>query len=133
MMRTMEWIFRSGSMLDARTSRAEFMSALRERATETSDLGAAEVIFGELIGNVVRHAPGSVRVRLEWTGRRAMLSVHYEHAPFRPTFRLPDDIMSEHGRGLYIARALATSVDVTHVSGDGTSVQVGLPVRARLS
>ncbi len=129
----MEWNFRSGSMIDARASRAEFMSALRERATETSDLAAAEMIFGELIGNVVRHAPGPVRVRLEWNGRRAMLSVHDEHAPFKPTFRLPADIMSEHGRGLYIARALATSLDVIHVSGDGTKVSVGLPVRARLS
>jgi hypothetical protein len=29
---------------------------------------------------------------------------------------------------LFIARTLATSLDVTHLSGDGTKVTVGLPV-----
>ena len=124
----MEWIFRSKSMHDARSSRAEFMRVLRERASAKSDLGAAELIFGELIGNVVQHAPGPVHVRLEWRGKSAVLSVHDEAEPFTPRFQLPADPMQEHGRGLYIARALATSFHVTHVSGDGTKVTVGLPV-----
>ncbi len=108
------------------------MTALRAGAAEGSDFAAAELIFGELISNVVRHAPGAVRVRLEWSGSKALLSVHDEHAPFTPKFKLPADIMSEHGRGLFIARALATSMDVTHVHGNGTKVSVGLPVRARV-
>jgi anti-sigma regulatory factor (Ser/Thr protein kinase) len=128
----MEWNFRSGSVTDARKTRAEFMTALRAGAAEGSDFAAAELIFGELISNVVRHAPGAVRVRLEWSGSKALLSVHDEHAPFTPKFKLPADIMSEHGRGLFIARALATSMDVTHVHGNGTKVSVGLPVRARV-
>jgi anti-sigma regulatory factor (Ser/Thr protein kinase) len=127
-MHVMEWNFRSKSMRDARTSRAEFMRALRSDANAKSDLGAAELIFGELIGNVVQHAPGPVRVRLDWSGKKAVLSVHDEHAPFTPRFELPADPLQEHGRGLYIARALATSFDVTHISGDGTKVTVGLPV-----
>ncbi len=107
------------------------MTELRSRAADSSDFAAAELIFGELIGNVVRPAPGAVCVRLEWNGSKALLSVHDEHAPFTPKFQLPADIMSEHGRGLYIARAFSTSLDITHVHGDGTKVSVGLPVRAR--
>lgn len=104
------------------------MCALRTAANTRSDLGAAELIFGELIGNVVQHAPGDVCVRLDWNDKNATLSVHDQHAPFTPRFRLPDDIMQEHGRGLYIARVLSTSFNVTHISGDGTKVTVGLPV-----
>jgi anti-sigma regulatory factor (Ser/Thr protein kinase) len=124
----MEWNFRSKSMHDARSTRAEFMRALRSDASAKSDLAAAELIFGELIGNVVQHAPGPVCVRLDWPGEKALLSVHDEHAPFTPRFRLPADPLAESGRGLYIARALATSFNVTHISGDGTKVTVGLPV-----
>jgi len=104
------------------------MRALHERASANSDFAGAELIFGELISNVVRHAPGPVQVRLDWSGKKAILSVHDEHAPFTPRFKLPDDIMAESGRGLYIARAYATSLDVTHIDGDGTKVSVGLPV-----
>ena len=104
------------------------MRALRTAANATSDLAAAELIFGELIGNVVQHAPGPVRVRLDWSGEKAVLSVHDEHAPFTPRFTLPTDPMQENGRGLFIAHTLATSFDVTHISGDGTKVTVGLPV-----
>ena len=104
------------------------MQALKARATESSDLAGAELIFGELISNVVRHAPGAVCVRLSWNRHKAMLSVHDEHAPFTPKFKLPDDPFAESGRGLYIAKALATSIAVTHINGDGTKVSVGLPV-----
>jgi anti-sigma regulatory factor (Ser/Thr protein kinase) len=124
----MEWRFRSGSQTEARNSRAEFMSELRRRASAKSDLAAAELIFGELIGNVVKHAPGAVRVRLDWSGPRAVLSVHDEHAPFTPKFKLPENPMAEGGRGLFIAKALSTSIAVTHIHGDGTKVAVGLPV-----
>lgn len=104
------------------------MTELREFGTTNSDFAGAELIFGELISNVVRHAPGPVRVRLDWNGKKAVLSVHDEAQPFKPRFALPLDPMSESGRGLFIARALATSLDVTHIAGDGTKVSVGLPV-----
>jgi anti-sigma regulatory factor (Ser/Thr protein kinase) len=124
----MEWQFGSASSADARRSRREFMTELRESGSTSSDFAGAELIFGELISNVVRHAPGPVRVRLFWNGKRAVLSVHDEAAPFKPKFALPADPMSENGRGLFIARALSTSLDVTHIAGDGTKVSVGLPV-----
>ena len=127
----MEWNFRSGSVAAARESRREFVSELRAQANAQSDLPAAELIFGELIGNVVKHAPGRVSVKLEWNGPKAILSVCDIHAPFKPKFTLPADIMSESGRGLFIAHTLATSVSVTHIRGDGTKISIGLPVWRR--
>jgi serine/threonine-protein kinase RsbW len=98
------------------------------RAGGTGDFPAAELVCGELVGNAVRHAPGRIVVRLEWDDDYPLLSVHDEGTSFRPDFRLPEDPMSEHGRGLYIVRALALSLDVMDIEGDGSQVLARLPV-----
>ena len=123
----MEWRFDSRSEMDAHRLRHEFMDLLRERGT--GDFAAAELVYGELVGNAVRHAPGPVVVRLDWDDVHPVLTVHDEGESFRPTIRLPADPLAEHGRGLYIVRALALSLDVESIDGDGSQVNARLPVR----
>lgn len=122
----MEWRFDSRSELDAHRLRHEFMDLLR--AGGTGDFPAAELVYGELVGNAVRHAPGRIVVRLEWDDDYPLLTVHDEGGSFQPDICLPQDPMSEHGRGLYIVRALAVSLDVENIEGDGSQVFARLPV-----
>ncbi len=121
-----EWRFDSRNEMDAHRLRHEFMDLLR--AGGTGDFPAAELVYGELIGNAVRHAPGRIVVRLDWDDDTPVLTVHDEGESFRPDFRLPADPMSEHGRGLFIVRALALSLDVEDIDGDGSQVNARLPV-----
>lgn len=124
----MEWSFDSKSVTEAQRTRAQFMDVLHAFATAESDFAAAELIFGELLGNVVRHAPGPVQIRLQWSLGNPTLIVHDEHEAFSPSFTLPDDPFQESGRGLFIVHALAKSVSVYDIEGDGTKVSAVLPV-----
>jgi anti-sigma regulatory factor (Ser/Thr protein kinase) len=121
-----EWRFDSRSEMDAHRLRHEFMDLLR--AGGTGDFPAAELVYGELIGNAVRHAPGRILVQLDWEDDTPVLLVHDEGESFRQDIRLPEDPMCEHGRGLFIVRALALSFDVENIVGDGSQVCARLPV-----
>lgn len=54
----------------AQRARGAFVGALLERSNPNRpDLEASALIFGELVGNAVRHAPeGEVLVELDWSG-----------------------------------------------------------------
>jgi signal transduction histidine kinase len=121
-----EWRFDSRNRLEAHRMRHEFMDLLR--AGGTGDFPAAELVYGELVGNAIRHAPGRIVIRLDWEDESPVLTVHDEGSSFEPNIRLPDDPMSEHGRGLYIVRALALSLNVENIEGDGSQVLARLPV-----
>jgi anti-sigma regulatory factor (Ser/Thr protein kinase) len=56
----MWWSFAAADAADAEWLRPAVLQYLRARGTDDSNYGSAELIFGELIGNVVRHAPGEI-------------------------------------------------------------------------
>jgi anti-sigma regulatory factor (Ser/Thr protein kinase) len=122
------WTFDSASTERAKQCRLEFSSLLRRYGNPESDFDAAELIFGELMANVVQHAPGPVSIRLEWTGKFPTLIMHDQEEPFAATLNLPDDPLRESGRGLFIIRELAVSLKVEDVPNDGTRVIVQLPI-----
>ncbi|GAC1593992.1 MAG: hypothetical protein NVS3B28_24330 [Candidatus Velthaea sp.] len=126
----MEWKFESSNEIDARRLRRELIAILR--AEGVGDFDAAELIYGELIGNVVRHAPGRIRIQLVWENDVPVLTVGDEAQPFTVHAELPADVMSECGRGMYIVKTLVRDFHIRDVPGDGTEVRVTLPVnRAR--
>lgn len=126
------WYFESPNARDAIAMRAEFVSFLRGKASCDSDIAAAEMIYGELIGNVVRHAPGAIQVELDWTAKnRARLRVRNTGPAFSCTPALPRNVLSETGRGLFIVAALADDLHVQcEHDGSGCSVLAVLPVTA---
>lgn len=87
--------------------------------------------IGELIGNVVRHAPGNIEVRLDWTSDEAILSVRDSGRSFEFNPNLPQDPFAETGRGLYIVCALAEHFDMSFDNGSGKVIRVVLPVSRR--
>ena len=92
------------------------------------DLASAELIAGELIGNVVRHAPGPINISIAFEDDRVRLCVQDSGAGFAERAPASDDELSERGRGLAIIEALATNVKVELLPAFGKQISVDLPV-----
>lgn len=112
----------------AQRARRQFIEALKIDAAPDADLYSAELIFGELVGNVVRHAPGPIQIRFDWTSSEPILEVHDGGSGFTFEPSLPGDF-SEGGRGLFIVEQLAKRVRVDKIPHDGTRITAVLPIR----
>jgi signal transduction histidine kinase/serine phosphatase RsbU (regulator of sigma subunit)/anti-sigma regulatory factor (Ser/Thr protein kinase) len=107
------WTFDAGDATTAQQARIEFADLLRAQGAGEEDVYAAEIVFGELSGNVLRHAPGKIQMLFDCSGSAPVLHVLDEGAGFSFAPRLPHDIMAESGRGLYIIAALTDDFNVT--------------------
>jgi len=87
--------------------RREYIARLRDAGLTKRELHAAELVFGELIGNVYRHARGPVDVMLDVSGTVAVLHVLDNGKGFQFRPRLPIDPMAERGRGLFLVKRFA--------------------------
>ncbi len=126
---TRRWSFDAENAKAAQDARGEFVQFLREHDQDADTIAASELVFGELIGNVVRHAPGAIDIDLDWSNGFARLHVIDRGHAFMAERALPEDAMSESGRGLFIVRQLATELKIEHVPGYGNHVTAGLPLR----
>ena len=123
------WEFSSDDAASAETARASFTSYLRARGTDEERILPCEIAFGELVGNVVRHAPGPIEIELEWCPPHPVLRVRDYGSGFNfeePS--LPTDVMSEDGRGLYMVQTLAGAVRFFRQPDGGTLVVTELPI-----
>ena len=100
------WSFESTDAHAVGTVRAACAAELRRAGLSGDDLSSAELVLGELLGNVYRHAPGVAEVRLYLSGRSPVVHVLDTGPGFDMEPHLPADVMSERGRGLYIVAAL---------------------------
>lgn len=98
---------------------------------DEKDLGICGVIFAELVGNAVRHAPGALSVSLEFRGEEAVLHVIDKGPGFHYDPALPQTLWAESGRGLFLVSRLAREVRVDRLPGPGSHVAVTLPVRCK--
>jgi PAS domain S-box-containing protein len=129
---THTWRFHSSDAYTAHTSRREIVRFIRSLAIEHDQLFACELILGEILANTVEHAPGLVEVRLDWT-REKPVAIVRDTGPGLEQFvgRLPDDVLSEDGRGIYLVNALADEVTVRQAAGYGTEIRVVLPIAGK--
>lgn len=114
------WVFASDDAAAARAARAAIVGELEAAGFRESALFGVELVYGELIGNVVRYAPGRIEVVLDCSGPAPVLHVLDRGAGFRMTPRLPYDDMSERGRGLYIINEMVEEFHVLRRSGGGS-------------
>jgi signal transduction histidine kinase len=127
----MKWKFESADASRAYHVRHDLIKHLADYASRDSDLDAAGLIFGELVGNVVRHAPGPIAVELQWDEGIAVLRVR-DHGPgfeWNGSTALPENPLSECGRGLFLVHACARRLSVRRHPERGTEATVWLPVR----
>jgi len=124
----MQWRFESADANRAHYVRRDLLEYLAAYASDDSDLASAGLIYGELVGNVVRHAPGPIAVDVRWEAGVAVLSVRDDGPGFDwRGAELPEET-AESGRGLYIACAVARSLHVRRLPGRGTEAIAQLPV-----
>lgn len=125
------WSFDAENAKAAQDARGEFVDYLRRNSSDEDAVETAELVFGELVGNVVRHAPGAIDIDVEWVNGHPTLHVLDRGPAFKAASHLPDDPLSESGRGLYIVRKLSSAVSVEHVPGYGNHVRVDLSLRRK--
>lgn len=126
------WYFETDTAEDALAGRHLLERYLGDHC-EDKDLYPASLVFGELISNVIKHAPrGGVRVWLETDGRRYALCINDPGRGFdeRQISPQPDEA-AESGRGLYIVRRLCERLSFGRRPGDGFTVRAVLPLTRR--
>jgi anti-sigma regulatory factor (Ser/Thr protein kinase) len=85
--------------------------------------------LAELLGNLIRHAPGPAWVSLHWPADTVTLVV----TALGPGFSLPGpgegpDPLAEGGRGLLIIDAVVDKLSARARSGSGARVTASLPL-----
>lgn len=124
--------FRADDALDVLRMRSAVRAFFNETADETSDVPGALLVFGELVANVVRHAPGAINVRIEWpVGGPVMLRVDDCGPGLGAPVEHDDDPWRESGRGIDIVRALSPVVRIESAPAGGTRVSAELPLGRR--
>jgi anti-sigma regulatory factor (Ser/Thr protein kinase) len=128
--RVTRWSFSSSDAQTATNVRREFATILRNAGASEAETCDAELVFGELIGNVVRHTEGGeVEIALDLTDGAPVLHMLDRGPGFTFYARLPNDSMSESGRGLFIATSFSRDVSVTRRVKGGSHARVVLNVR----
>ena len=112
----------------------EVSHELRQRLARTLDEHGfnseakerAELVLGELIGNIARHAPGALEVIVDLSSASPVLHVIDEGPGFERAPMLPRDLLSENGRGLYIVSELTDEFSVSRGPSGGSHARAVL-------
>ena len=112
-----------------RQLRHDLAEAMRQVGATASEASDVEIVLGELLGNVVRHTAGEAEVALDFSGPAPVLHVLDRGPGFTYNNRLPRNILSESGRGLFIASALTQGVTVIPRPVGGSHAFAVLTVR----
>lgn len=123
------WHFHADNPEDALRERTNFLSALaRESGNPAFDRFTAQLIFTELVGNVIRHARGPVDLQLRCVEGKALLHIFDRGGGFVLRPELPTAPLQEGGRGLYLVSQFAERLNVQMLEGHGTCVSAVFPV-----
>lgn len=125
------WEYAADDAAQAVQAHSQFRDALRKVPLECGDLGA-EIVFGELVSNVVKHAPGPISMTFEVGTEHAFLHVRDCGPGFVPRITVPTDLFAETGRGLSLAHQFCSELRVEISSREGTCVSAVLQLRRSL-
>ena len=126
---SMHWSFDARDARSTRNVRELFIAYLRAKGRPDADYSSAELVFGELLGNVTRYAPGSVDIEVEWRGDAPVLHV-LDHGPGFDRAKVKElpSTSSETGRGLYLVELLTREFTVTRLPGYGSHARAVLAI-----
>jgi PAS domain S-box-containing protein len=119
------WAFETENAHAAQDARTEFISYLRAHIDDEAAIDQAELVFGELMANVVRHAPGPISVYVDWCGTDPVVHVIDRGPAFHVKTNLPD-AYCESGRGLFMIRSSSADILVERIEDYGNHVSVRL-------
>jgi anti-sigma regulatory factor (Ser/Thr protein kinase) len=118
--RTIDSITRDG----LRSARTDFVDVARKLGPDSTDVEAAQIIFGELIANACEH--GQLPVHIELRDDRGELVLAFDDAGTgidRPARREPDSL---RGRGFQIVEGLGGKVTIAQHPVSRVSVRLPL-------
>ena len=131
------WHFDARNQRVAWRVKRELLAALESLGANRPDPTVAELVYGELISNVVRHTPGTARVSFEVREGHVLLVVEDRAPPFVRGGEgtghggSPDED-AESGRGLFIVGSLCERIVMEPVpGGKRSSVQLPLALADR--
>jgi hypothetical protein len=122
-----QWILEGAEARDGMRLRHAFRDYLESYGHPASDFDAAEAVYGELVGNCARHAPGPIRIEFRWKDSTLVVVDTCDRLRTWPFS--PDDtreVCTHHS--FAIVSALSGRVHVTRGAGGGTRASVVLPV-----
>ena len=127
----LEWSFDTSDAQAARQTRREFVTRVQSLYGDRVDATAAELVLGELIGNVVRYAPGPAYVTATFDDRGVTIAVQDRGTGFStvPSHR-GMGLLSESGRGLAIVAQLAETMEIDCHAHEGCCVRARLDIRS---
>jgi serine phosphatase RsbU (regulator of sigma subunit)/anti-sigma regulatory factor (Ser/Thr protein kinase) len=131
--RDARWSFAVQDWRAATEARRDIVRVLHEYGATETDTSISELVFSELLGNVVRHADDHVEFALDMSGDAPVLHALDRGPGFTYSARLPMDILSQSGRGLFIVRSLTHDLNVTrrHDGGSHARAVLAFSIRDR--
>ncbi len=124
--RLSHWSFDVNDPEMAYAVRKEFLEELERGGVTNKACSMAELVFSELIGNVVRFAPRWADITLDWSSGQPVLHVLDGGPGFRHAPKLPENLLSEQGRGLYIVSNLTLDFHVARRPNGGSHARAVL-------
>ena len=129
--RNARWTFAVGDQAAARAARLDIVAELQARGAANADTDLTELVFSELLGNAVRHCTDDVEFALDLSGEAPILHALDRGPGFTYNARLPVDIMSDSGRGVFIVRSLISDLNITVRPDGGSHARAVLPFSIR--
>jgi anti-sigma regulatory factor (Ser/Thr protein kinase) len=120
------WSFDARDAAAAHETQTEIAMRLRTAGFTEERLVVCELVIAELIGNTVRYAPGPIDVYLERDDDVPVVHVLDRGPGFEFAARLPPDVFSESGRGLFLIATLAEDLHVVRRPDGGSHARVVL-------
>ncbi|MDP9025663.1 MAG: SpoIIE family protein phosphatase [Candidatus Eremiobacteraeota bacterium] len=120
------WMVDVGNVDAAREARRAIVAALAARGLSAGAISAAELVLAELIANIARYAPGDAEFLLEWNGSVPVLHALDRGLGFEFAAKLPSDVYSESGRGLFLVAKLTRDFNVMRRPSGGSHARAVL-------
>jgi hypothetical protein len=121
------WSLTAADARDGVLQRRAFRNYLEQYGDRAGDFDAAEAVYGELVGNCVRHAPGRIVVEFTWDDRTLVVIDARERLRSWPFS--PDDPGAEATHHSYaLINAFTARIHLTRDTAGGTRASVLLPV-----
>jgi anti-sigma regulatory factor (Ser/Thr protein kinase)/predicted ArsR family transcriptional regulator len=124
----LDWYVNAQDPVAIRDLRREIADYLRRHAADQTAVPDAELAVQELLGNALRHSPGTAWVSIDWAQAEPVVTVHDLGPDFALEPSLPA-VEEEGGRGLYIVAHLTESLTQVAKAAGGNAVSARLAVR----
>jgi serine phosphatase RsbU (regulator of sigma subunit)/anti-sigma regulatory factor (Ser/Thr protein kinase) len=130
--RDARWAFSVEDSNAAAKARQGIVGVLQHCGATEAETVTAELVFSELLGNVIRYTSHDVEFALDICGDAPVLHALDRGPGFTYSARLPMDMLSEGGRGLFIVRSLTHDLNVTRRNDGGSHARAVLAFAIRV-